>query len=182
MHPGTPWLKCGEAGCKNRDFSYHAICHGVRVSKQDVKSFCQKYIRCSKHVKQNIDYSALTKDFISTSSSESEDVFETSKSKRRKLSSVKARKNSASKVSTPGNYTLESVGDKIRPVFDKNNSSVFRVNNVNKKNSVYTSDISTTYRLSEASANRVKPSFSGSKSKINYHRSQIVIPLRVIDL
>ena len=183
MHPGTPWLKCGESGCKSRNVTYHAICHGVRISKQDVKSFCEKYIRCSKHVKQNLDFSVMAKDLhSSSSSSDTDDVFEIKKKSRVKKLALNGKKKNATKVSTPGNYSLEAVGKKIRPVNDKNKSSQSIPGScTNSKNSnILSSGISACYKLSGSGPtnSRFKPSFSGPKSmptKENSHPTHALV-------
>ena len=106
LHPGTAWLKCGEKGCRSKNFAFHAICHGVRVSKHDVKAFCEKFIRCSSHVKQNINFSAIANEFETSSDTDSDEVFMTSK-KRKKSTQTRNVRNPV-QVATPGAYSLQT--------------------------------------------------------------------------
>ena len=138
LHPGSAWLKCGEKGCRSKNFAYHSICHGVRVNKSDAKSFCEKFIRCSSHIKQKVDFSSITKDFETSSASDSDEAFMPRKkpkksnkdgsgsrnsscvsvsdtdeefipSKKQKKSNNNVRvRKTPSKVRTPGGYSLEA--------------------------------------------------------------------------
>ena len=107
----------------------------------------------------------MAKDLYSSSSSDSDDVFDVRKNKSKKPLSVKAKKKSVSKVATPGNYSLEVVGSKIRPVFDKNHSLVSKRKNANTKNTTNLSvcGASANYQLSGVATSRIKPFFASQK-------------------
>ena len=106
LQPNTAWIRCGEKGCRSKGFSFHAICHGLKVSVMEAPMFCEEFIRCKAHVKQKTDLSALTRDFeTSSEDTDSDEAFKPRRSK--KVSSVaKSKKKTVSVVATPGSYNI----------------------------------------------------------------------------
>ena len=64
-------------------------------------------MRCSTHVKQNIDFSQMANALVSSSEeSDSDEVFKIHKSRRKGKSVSKSNKKSVAVVATPGSYIL----------------------------------------------------------------------------
>ena len=112
LHPGTAWLKCGEKSCKSINFAFHAVCHGIKIGKDDAKLFCQKFIRCNSHINRcELNIGAIaSKDLVSSSddSEKNSDAdFELNPKKDKKNgTNNKKKKNTPRKVFTPGAQKL----------------------------------------------------------------------------
>ena len=111
LHPGGVWIKCGEKGCRSSNFNFHAKCHGISIVKEQVKMFCEKFIRCPAHVNQgHLNLGNLAKDLASSDEEvgDSDIDFQPSKQmkKRKNKQKTLSQKRQAKVVPTPGSYKL----------------------------------------------------------------------------
>ena len=113
------------------------MCHGVKIRKEDAKSFCQRFIRCNTHInKPDLNIGDYAKHLDTTSSSDADDDFVQKKKKK----IVKGTKQKVTKVATPCFYDLTNMSNsakELNEITNKKDTMVLKnINLANKDNTL----------------------------------------------
>ena len=157
------------------------MCHGVKIRKEDAKSFCQRFIRCNTHInKPDLNIGDYAKHLDTTSSSDADDDFVPKKKKK----IVKGTQQKVTKVATPCFYDLTTMSNRAKELNKiTNRKDTIAIKNINlaskdnalahKNNTMATKDTA----MTDKSNRMCNKDNTATRSDTNNYSDSILAPL-----
>ena len=157
------------------------MCHGVKIRKEDAKSFCQRFIRCNTHInKPDLNIGDYAKHLDTTSSSDADDDFVPKKKKK----IVRGTQQKVTKVATPCFYDLTTMSNRAKELNKiTNRKDTIAIKNINlaskdnalahKNNTMATKDTA----MADKSNRMCNKDNTATRSDTNNYSDSILAPL-----